>query len=207
MDNILEKIKQFKFAILALVLLLSGIFIYHSMQAHQAINNNNVVHSEKVSQKTANREKHPEGRASSKEVVVDIQGAVNKPGVYHMKDKSIVFDVIQTAGGMKDDADVKQINRAQKLTDAMQIYVPRVGEIKTVSSNKSADKGANNSVVNLNSAVVEDFKDVKGIGPKKAEKIIAYREKNGPFQKIDDLSKVGGFGPKTIDSLRDSLTV
>lgn len=205
MNNILEKIQQYKLVFLGLVLLLVGIFLYLGLQPHQAINSNNIVNSAKATKPATKKSTSPNEHVTNKEVVVDIQGAVNKPGVYHMKASSIVFDVIQTAGGMKEDADVKQINRAQKLTDSMQIYVPRVGEIKTVSTNKG-QKG-NQSLVNLNSAVVEDFKDVKGIGPKKAEKIIAYREKNGPFQKIEDLSKVGGFGSKTIDSLRDYLTV
>lgn len=207
MENILEKIKQFKYAIIVIGLLLIGLFVYQNTQAHATVSHDNIVTAKKSTRSTKQNSRNDK-QADSKQVVVDIQGAVQKPGVYHLKAGAIVYDAIKAAGGMRGDADTKQINRAQKVNNSTQIYVPTVGEVKTVSSSSNTPQGnSNGETVNLNSAKVEDFQKVKGIGPKKAAKIIAYREQNGPFQKIDDLSKVGGFGTKTIDSLRDSLTV
>ncbi|WP_125707862.1 helix-hairpin-helix domain-containing protein [Companilactobacillus zhongbaensis] len=208
MEVLLEKIKQFKVAIIVVVLVIGGAFLYKGFYQRPTANQANVVSTSKKSTQQIKKTKSSTKPLSGKHLTVDIQGAVNNPGVYHLKEGAIVYDVIQTAGGMRDDADVKQINRAQKVTDAMQIYIPINGEVKTVTSPKGADPASGSQeMVNLNSATVEDLQKVKGIGPKKAEKIVTFREQKGPFKKIEDLTKVGGFGTKTIDTLRDSLTI
>lgn len=143
-------------------------------------------------------------------LVVDVQGAVKTPGVYRLQKGAIVQDALKMAGGVIAAADTKQLNQAKKLTDQMQVYVPVAGE-KSGAGNSSATNGNNGSgdkkVVNINTATVEDFKSVSGIGPKKAEKIIAFREKNGEFKQLHDLTKVSGIGEKSLDSLKDQLTV
>jgi len=110
------------------------------------------------------------------------------------------------AGGLQQNADTKQINQAQRVTDQMQVYIPYRGEAApTATTNKgSGEKG---KVVNINTAKVDDFKDVSGIGPKKAAKIVAFREKNGNFKDLHDLTKVSGIGEKSLNSLKDQLTV
>ncbi|KRK99232.1 competence protein CelA [Companilactobacillus futsaii JCM 17355] len=139
----------------------------------------------------------------NKLVAVDIQGAVKKPGVYQLKENSLVQTAIQLAGGLADNADTKQINQAKRVSDQMQVYVPVIGS----SSNVSTSTSATGEKVNINNAKAEDFKNVTGIGPKKAEKIIAFREKNGNFKSLHDLTKVSGIGEKSLDSLKDQLTV
>lgn len=88
----------------------------------------------------------------------------------------------------------------------MQLYVSYHGETAPTAT---ASKGSSTEgkKVNINTAKVDDFKDVTGIGPKKAAKIIAFREKNGNFKELHDLTKVSGIGEKSLDSLKDQLTV
>lgn len=140
-------------------------------------------------------------------IVVDIQGAVKNPGVYHVKNKAILQEVLQMAGGLTENADIKQINRAKRVVDQMQIYVPNKGEQSSPGSNMSQNGSDNKKIVNINTAVVDDFKDVTGIGPKKAEKIIAYREEHGQFETLHDLTKVSGIGEKSLENLKEQLSV
>ncbi|GEO77836.1 competence protein CelA [Companilactobacillus mindensis DSM 14500] len=164
---------------------------------------NEIATAKTEPQKSASQKKLPE----QKIFVVDIQGAVNRSGVYRLKNGAIVQEALQMAGGITENADVKQLNQAQRITDQMQIYVPYKGEqINSNNKNNQANSKAKKQV-NLNTATVDDFKDVSGIGPKKAEKIIAYREKNGNFKELHDLTKVGGFGEKSLDALKEQLTV
>lgn len=149
----------------------------------------------------------PKKSETSKILVVDVTGAVKNSGVYRAKSGAIVQELIQMAGGLADNADSKQINQAQRITDQMQIYVPYQGEKSTPVANKATGANKETKKVNINSATVDDFKNVTGIGPKKAEKIIAFREKNGNFNELHDLTKVSGIGEKSLESLKDQLTV
>lgn len=204
MEEFYEQIKQNRMllSILGVVLLLLGVY-YLTHQQRTPIKNE--IKTEQVKppvKKTREKAK----LTSSKLLVVDIQGAVKKPGVYRLKDGAIIQTAIQMAGGLDTNADVKQLNQAKKIADQMQIYVPLKGE--TSGSAPSSDKNQNDGkVVNINTASVDDFKNVTGIGPKKAAKIIAFREKNGNFKDLHDLTKVSGIGEKSLDSLKDQLTV
>lgn len=157
------------------------------------------IKSESIQKKSESPKKE-----QNKLLMVDIQGAVKSPGVYQFKDGAIVQEVIKIAGGLTENADVKQINQAQKVTDQMQIIVPQIDE---PSGNISASTKATDKKVNINTAKVEDFQSVTGIGPKKAQKIIEFREQNGTFKELKDLTKVSGIGDKTLESLKDQLTV
>jgi competence protein ComEA len=135
---------------------------------------------------------------------VDIKGAVNKPGLYQVTASMRVADVIQLAQGMQPQADAQQINLAAKVTDQQVIYVPAKGEQAPAVAPpvvQSTDK------INLNTADVAALQTLSGIGQKKAEKIIDYRQQHGNFKTIDDLKNVSGFGEKTMAKYKDQLTV
>lgn len=155
----------------------------------------------------------PKENKDTNQIIVDIQGAIKHPGVYKLNKSSRVFDVIQLASGLLENADRKNINQAKKITDQEKIYIPIKGEVPdekikedTVSNNQdvASDKS---SQVNINAATVDDLQKLSGIGPKKAEQIIAYREENGGFEKVEDLTKVTGIGDKTLESLKSEITV
>lgn len=148
-------------------------------------------------------------------VTVDVKGAVVKPGVYTLKAGARVTDVIQEAGGMTEDADAKSVNLAASLSDEEVIYVANKDENVSVldqsGTGQVSDKGgqavSKDGKINLNTATSEQLQTISGIGAKRAEDIIAYRESHGGFQSVDDLKNVSGIGDKTLDKIRESIYV
>ena len=135
--------------------------------------------------------------SESKTVTCDISGAVKHEGVYTLKNGARLQELIEAAGGTTSRAQLKAINRAILLKDQDKIHIPYKGEKVEGSGEK----------INLNTANVADLQKLTGIGEKKAEQIIAYREQKGSFKKIEDLMQVSGIGEKTFASLKDQLAV
>ena len=148
-------------------------------------------------------------------VTVDVKGAVVKPGVYTLKVSARVTDAIQEAGGMTEGADAKSVNLAASLSDEEVIYVANKDENVSVLdqsdtgqvSNKGGQAVSKNGKINLNTATSEQLQTISGIGAKRAEDIVAYRESHGSFQSVDDLKNVSGIGDKTLDKIRESIYV
>ena len=148
-------------------------------------------------------------------VTVDVKGAVANPGVYTLKASARVTDAIKAAGGMTEDADAKSVNLAASLSDEEVVYVATKDENLSVlgqsGTGQVSDKGGQTSAkdgkINLNTATSEELQTISGIGAKRAEDIIAYRESHGGFQSVDDLKNVSGIGDKTLDKIRESLYV
>jgi len=151
----------------------------------------------------------PEGEAPKNQIiVVDVKGAVKNPGVYRMNIGERVVDVLEKAGGLTAQADKKQVNLAKKLADEMVIYIPKVGETLPENMNPvTANGDAGGGKININTATEQELQQISGIGPSKAKAIIEYREKNGSFQTIEDLDKVSGIGEKTLEHMKDQITV
>ncbi|MDR1568500.1 MAG: helix-hairpin-helix domain-containing protein [Streptococcaceae bacterium] len=145
-------------------------------------------------------------------LVVDIKGAVKNPGIYQAAANLRVNDIVNLAGGLLDNAEVRGINLAKKISDEMVIYVPYLGEDfedlatdteKTDSSSSQEAQGK----INLNTATQETLQQISGIGAKKSADIIKYREENGPFKALEDLKQVSGIGDKTIENIREYVTI
>lgn len=158
------------------------------------------------------------GSTKSSRVMVDVKGAVKKPGVYEVKNGMRVVDVIEMAGGMNQSADRKNINMALQLSDQQVVYVPIKGEVKdsNITSNvsnanqqatTSTSSSGSSTVVNINSATKEELLTLNGVGDKKADQIINYRDEQGNFKSIEDLKNVQGIGDKIFEGLKDSVTV
>lgn len=156
------------------------------------------------------------------EVYVDVKGAVKHPGIYKAEADDRVYDLIQEAGGFNENADRNQVNLAQKVKDEMVIEVPKKGEKAAsaqtasaaagISAPASASSGTAASSeaaaqVNINTADQTQLETLPGIGPSKAAAIIEYREKNGPFQKPEDLKNVSGIGDQTFAKIENSITL
>lgn len=142
---------------------------------------------------------------------VDVKGAVKRPGLYQLKNGSRINEALQAAGGQCKDADMKQVNLAKQLCDQQMIYIPVQGEqvpnvSMTMSDGQVANDG-NSETVNLNTATKDQLCQVTGIGDKKADLILQYREEHGQFKSIDELTQINGFGEKTVEKLRDQLAV
>lgn len=146
-------------------------------------------------------------------IVVDIKGAISVEGTYQMKVGDRVVDVIKKAGDFTDNADKTSVNLAQKVTDEMMIYVARQDEQRSLlmSSNFRSSDTENKTEVkkklNLNTASENDLQNISGIGKKKAEDIVAYREEHSRFSSIDELKNISGIGDKTLEKLQEEVSV
>ncbi len=208
------------------VVLAAGAFFYWQ-QKPQPADNSALLSQTKLqssSQSAASRQTGASSASSaaSGKVVCDISGAVKEEGVYTLKSGSRLQDLIDAAGGLTSRAQIKAINRSLLLQDQDKVYIPYKGE-KTaaaptagMASNAAASSSSSSSSpaassaagkVNLNTATAADLQKLNGIGEKKAEQIIAYREQKGGFKSIDELKEVSGIGDKIFDALKDQITV
>jgi competence protein ComEA len=138
-------------------------------------------------------------------LVVDVAGAVIKPGVYSLPPGSRVVDAIQAARGIKKGADTSDINQARLLKDGEQIYVyPASQSFSGTGAKRVVRK---NGPIMINRASVKEYESLDGIGPVLAQRIVTYRKVNGPFMAIEDLLKVSGIGPKTFEKFKAKLRV
>ncbi|WP_430079332.1 helix-hairpin-helix domain-containing protein [Priestia aryabhattai] len=144
-------------------------------------------------------------------VMVDIKGAVQKPGVYQLPKDARVKDALAQAGGATKEADLRQLNLASKLQDEMAVYIPAAGEeippSSPVSSISSSGTSNDQPLVNINTANTDELQTLNGIGPSKASAIVSYREENGLFQTVEDLGKVSGIGEKSLEKIKAQITV
>jgi len=150
-------------------------------------------------------------------VFIDIDGAVERPGVIAMPAGSRVIDAIEAAGGLADDADVTGLNRAAVLNDSDKIYIPTAAEVEagtvpqgagfTAAAGSTSTGVSSAGLVNINTADSDGLQTLSGVGPATAQKIIDYRTSYGAFKTPEDLMNVSGIGEKTFAKLRDKITV
>jgi competence protein ComEA len=138
--------------------------------------------------------------AVSPQVVVHIVGAVVRPGVIRVPDSSRVEDVLALAGGPTKDAELSGVNLARTIFDGEQIVVPAIGE------EILAGEGARGGRVSLSRADSAALQTLPRVGPATAERIIAWRDANGPYRSVEDLLAVSGIGPATLEGLREYVT-
>lgn len=138
---------------------------------------------------------------SSGEVVVDVTGAVRRPGVYRMPMGSRVDDAVTRAGGAAPGAQLEAINLAARLADGQQVVVPE----RVPGGGVGVVAGAEDGPISLGTATTEQLEEIEGIGPVTAGDIIAFRDEHGGLSSVDQLDQVPGIGPATMDSLRDRL--
>jgi len=155
----------------------------------------------------------PKPTATPSPILVLINGQVARPGVYTLEKESRLMDLIDLAGGLTYEADVKRVNNVFILRDGDYFYIPAIDEsIPETARNSPGNNPLNDSAsfdypLNLNTATQEALESLPGIGPSKARDIIAYRDEMGAFQTVDDLLNVPGIGPTTLDSIREYLII
>lgn len=130
-------------------------------------------------------------------IFVHVLGKVARPGLYELREGDRVIDAIAAAGGTTADADPGGVNLARLLSDGEQLAVPAVGEVTASAPGVAAD-----GRIDLNTADVAALDTLPRIGPAMAQRIIDWREANGPIRSVDELLAVSGIGAKTVEALR-----
>lgn len=162
---------------------------------------------------------------------VDIKGEIISPGIYKLKESSRVIDVINAAGGLTENANTSVINLSKKIIDEMVIIVYSNAQVEEFSKTKEIENqviencnqidenslkndaciGNNNSLnqtnkISINNASLEELMTIPGIGESKAKSIIDYRNMNGPFNTIEDITNVSGIGENLFAEIKEYIT-
>jgi competence protein ComEA len=139
-------------------------------------------------------------------VVVDVSGAVHRPGVYRLASGSRVLQAVRRAGPRRR-ADLASVNLAARLSDGEQVVVPVRGRGGTAAPSDPASAAAPAAPVSLNSGTLEQLETLDGIGPSLAQRIIDYRTAHGGFRSLDELDQVSGIGPAHLAALHGHVTL
>ena len=137
---------------------------------------------------------------SAGDVVVDVTGAVRRPGVYRLPLGSRVNDAVTRAGGPTGRAELEAVNLAARLADGQQIVVP-----ENLPAESGAAVASEDGPISLGTATVDQLEEIDGIGPVTAGDIVEYRDEHGGLASVDQLDQVPGIGPATMSSLRERL--
>lgn len=164
--------------------------------------------------------KAQETQESSAQIFVYVCGAVSSPGVVSLNSGDRLIDAVNAAGGLREDADLNQINLAREAVDGEQITVLTKDEVQAmnVSEESAADPAAQSTaasgssssqegLININTASASELKELPGVGDVIAENIVRYREENGLFESIDQIKEVSRIGDKIFESIQDMICV
>ena len=156
---------------------------------------------------TNNIEKESVENNTNINIIVDVKGEVINPGTYQFESGKRVVDAIEKSGGLTNKADVSSINLSEKLVDEMVIYIPTKSDDgnQSIIDNKEKKENKIDSKVSINTANISSLMTLSGIGKKKAEAIVEYREKNGAFKSIEDITKVTGIGNSIFEKIKNNI--
>ncbi|HZR92820.1 MAG TPA: ComEA family DNA-binding protein [Gaiellaceae bacterium] len=135
-------------------------------------------------------------------VVVDVAGAVRRPGLYRLPARSRVADAVARAGGASAKADLEGVNLAAPVADGEQVVVPRRTASPGAASTRASGTPAPSAPVSLSTATADELDALPGVGPVTAQKILDYRARHGAFRSVDELDAIPGIGPARLEQLR-----
>lgn len=149
---------------------------------------------------------------SQEKIYVQISGEIKYPGVYEMNNGDRVFQLVEKAGGLTENADLNSINLSKKLIDGEKVIIFAKKSVQESTNQTQSGVTINSSqkksnLININTASKEELESLPGIGPTLAQRIIDYREKNGYFQSIEEIKNVSGIGDKKFEAIKDLITV
>lgn len=213
-------------AIILIILVVIAYYYFYLRDTTEEISNQDL--------EVNNTQENNQTEKESKEtIVVHVSGAVNIEGIVELEAGSRIANAIEKAGGIKENADMTNINLAYLLEDGMKIHIPTKEETEAnknnentltesyvtssssgvsskedTNSTQSSSKSTASSVkVNINTASQEELDTLPGIGPSIALKIIDYREQNGKFNSIEEIKEVSGIGDAKYEKIKDSITI
>jgi competence protein ComEA len=154
-------------------------------------------------------EKEEDKTIKNTNIVVDVKGEIISPGTYEFEEGKRIVDAIEKSGGLTNNADVNSINLSEKLVDEMVIYIPSKEENISSFNNSKKEiiKEEKDSKISINTASITTLMTLKGIGQKKAESIVEYRQQHGPFKNIEEIKNISGIGNSIFDKIKDYIKV
>ncbi len=211
-------------AIITIIIFIVSIFLYKQKSSNafkeeymteifEEESNDNMEYTETLEEDTTIIN---EDSIDRNKIIVEIKGEVEKPDVYQLEEGSIIKDLIDMAGGVTEEADLSRINRAEELLNHELIIIGNINDEtessvvqnSSVSSGNSTDNDSKSStLININTADLEQLKEITGIGNIKAQSIIDYREANGGFKSLEELKNVDGIGDKTFEKIKEQITL
>jgi competence protein ComEA len=144
------------------------------------------------------------------EIVVEVRGAVQSPGVYRLPQDARLADLLSAAGGTTPEADLAPHNLARRLNDAEVVTIERVGKATPVVAGTDVETTAPISIstrINVNTATAAQLESLPGIGPAIAQRIIDDRTENGPYRDVSELTRVPGISEKLLAEIQNQITV
>lgn len=148
---------------------------------------------------------------TKEKIYVQISGEIKYPGVYEMENGDRVFQLVEKAGGLTENADINSINLSKKLIDGERVIIFAKNITNenntTISQSGTTSTQRKSNLININTASKSELESLPGIGPTLAQRIIDYREINGYFQTIEDIKKVSGIGDKKFEAIKNLITV
>lgn len=213
--------------ILSIIFLVAGYIINHNkeeeykevfldeQQYFQGQNSKGNGENENTENKDSNKkDSENQENINHSKIVVDIKGAVKAPKEYELKAGSRVRDLIEIAGGLTLEADEEKIYFSKILEDEQCIKIYKIGEEvldSEIEVEEQQEKGTgavdSKGKININKATVDELMTIPGIGQVKAQSIVDYRNENGKFNSVDELTNITGIGVKTLEKLRDKVDI
>ena len=219
------------FALVIIILIVGFIIMNNSNDIVEASSESSTVKKSSNDGVTPKRKETKDTKDEVTRIKVDIKGSVVSPDVYEVDSNSRVIDIINIAGGVTEDADTDSINLSKKVSDEDVIIIYSREELENnkksyeekidycTTDNNSAcatnvvtfddnnKEDTDSTIININTATVEDFMKLSGIGEAKAKSIIEYRNSIGSFSKVEDIKNVTGIGDSIFDKIKDYLTI
>lgn len=206
-----------------IILAIAGIFVVVLFAIYMNTKSNSntytIANENDIEEKEEIQETNISEENTEEKIYIHITGAVMKEGVVEINNNARIKDAIEMAGGLREDADISNVNLAYILKDGQKIYIPNKSEIvqaETIVTEENGeeviiDDGGDleeiNGKININTAGIEQLEKLSGIGEGTAIKIIEYRKDNGKFKSIEDLKNVSGIGDAKFNSIKNNICV
>lgn len=220
--------KKTKIIIIAILVVLLGAIIYYVYGRETPDNNKNAIipyEDETIQNKENNISEDKSEENDTEKIIIYIAGAIKKEGVYELEEGSRISDAIEQAEGLKEEADITNINLAYKLEDGMKIRIPTQTENNEKDINKISEeyitknsglekeniiedtRKEKEEKIDINKATQEELETLSGIGPSTASKIVQYRKDNGNFKSIEEIKNVNGIGESKYNEIKEKIIV
>lgn len=208
--------KKLAIALAGVLVLLGSMIIYFRINGDPSLalppDDDSVQQEEEEIPRDSKDQQETKKTGEMEMIWIDLQGAVQRPGVYQLPPGSRMHEAVQSAGGLLPVAERRAVNLAKSVQDGEVIYIPRKDEWNEQAWKQSLTvqegKGeSNKQIISINKATAEELALLPGIGEAKASAILAYREKNGPFRSKVEIMEVSGIGEKLFERMEDLISL